>query len=97
MSAVLGEQAPAHEGRKEKGRRRKERGRRKKECLSGKTKSGRRLLAPLLLLITLVVMDSNPPGGTFLQEEPECRHQLLQRQMARAAKGKERVVGVFLL
>lgn len=47
MSAVLGERAPAHGGRKEKGGRRKEGGR-KKELLSGKTKSGRRLLASLL-------------------------------------------------
>lgn len=40
------------------------------------------------LLITLVMMDSKPPGGTFLQEEPECQHQLFQRPMARADKGK---------
>lgn len=35
-------------------------------------------------------MDSNPAGGTFLQEEPECQQQLLQRAMAMAGKGKVR-------
>lgn len=55
-------------------------------------KIGERLLAPLLLLIALVVMDSNPPSDLSCR-----RNQLVQRLMARAAKGKESVVGMFLL
>lgn len=75
------------EGKEEKG------GRKEKEGMPGReNKIGERLLAPLLLLIALVVMDSNPPSDLSCR-----RNQLVQRLMARAAKGKESVVGMFLL
>lgn len=70
----------------EGGKRRREEVKRTNAC-QGRQNQGGGCWYLYCLLITLVMMDSNPPGGTFLQEKPECQHQLLQRPMA-TAQGK---------